>query len=79
MKYWFGRPDKNGNPIEIYHHSDPVCYIKNSLLEIYNKGLGLNCYNSNEISLAEWALQNIEVFKDSIPVPINGTLLRVTG
>ncbi|HHW30258.1 MAG TPA: hypothetical protein GXX20_01070 [Clostridiaceae bacterium] len=38
---------------------------------MYNKGLDLNYYNADEIRLAEWALENVEVFKDSIPVPIS--------
>ncbi|WP_069651031.1 aminoglycoside phosphotransferase family protein [Caloranaerobacter ferrireducens] len=68
---YFGRPDCNGNPIEIFHHTDPVYYIKKSLIDLYEKGKKLNCFNSKESFLAEWAIENVDIFKSTHPVPIS--------
>ncbi|MCM3700537.1 aminoglycoside phosphotransferase family protein [Paenibacillus macerans] len=68
---WFGRPDKNGNPIEIYSENDPVIYVYNSMTEIFNYCMQANLLAIHEIELFEWASKNVDVFKGSKPVPIS--------
>lgn len=68
---WFGRPDKDGAPIELNHHFDPVTYIHNSMEETYTKCSQSNLLDQDEIMLVEWALENTSVFTDSLPVPVS--------
>lgn len=68
---WFGRPDKDGNPIELYHHADPVVYIRSTLEDMAGKCMELNLLQPAELELLEWALQNAGVFEGSKPVPIS--------
>lgn len=68
---YFGRPDCNGNPIEIYHHEDPIHYLTYNLNEILKKGKESSCFDKWEIELGKWALEHIYLFKNSIPRAIN--------
>ena len=64
---YFGRPDCNGNPIEIFSHSDPVYYLNHSIIEALEKGKELNCFENREIQLGEWVLKNTHLFQDCVP------------
>lgn len=64
---YFGRPDNEGNPIEIYHSNDPVDYMQHSIIDALDKGKEINCFDSRELSLAKWALDNISSFESFIP------------
>lgn len=64
---FFGRPDCEGNPIEIFHHENPVYYYRQSILQSYNKGKKIGCFKSHEIDLAEWAVKNADVFENEYP------------
>lgn len=64
---YFGRPDCRGNPIEIFYHTDPVCYMQQSILGPIEQGEKLDCFDRKEENLAEWALERAEIFKDSTP------------
>ncbi|ETT63198.1 aminoglycoside phosphotransferase [Paenibacillus sp. FSL R7-277] len=68
---WFGRPDINGNPIELSHNEDPVNYVSSSIREVTARCMEENLLQSSEISLTDWALQNVHVFRHSRPVPIS--------
>jgi hypothetical protein len=68
---WFGRPDKNGNPIELYHNADPVQYISNSIIDICKRCTQEGLLQSSEIELTHWALQNTQIFEPAKPVPIS--------
>lgn len=68
---WFGRPDKDGAPIELNHYFDPVTYIHDSMEETFAKCTLNNLLDLDEIKLVNWALNNTSVFKDSQPVPVN--------
>ncbi|APB70303.1 aminoglycoside phosphotransferase family protein [Paenibacillus polymyxa] len=68
---WFGRPDKYGSPIELYHHRDPVNYVNNSIRDIANKCIQEGLLESSEVELLEWAFQNMEIFEHTKPVPIS--------
>ncbi|AIQ51924.1 phosphotransferase [Paenibacillus sp. FSL R7-0331] len=68
---WFGRPDQNGQPIELFHHTDPVIYIRQSLSD-----LGTKCKEAALLQTAEaegliWALENADVFAGARPVPVS--------
>lgn len=68
---WFGRPDREGNPIELYHHTDPVIYIRDTLLDFHGKCMEAQLLQPSEIELLQWALQHVDVFEGSKPVPIS--------
>lgn len=68
---YFGRPDCNGNPIEIFHHHDPVYYMHHSILEAFNRGKELGCLNNKETKLAEWAIENADLFQNSVPLAVS--------
>ncbi len=68
---WFGRPDKDGNPIELYHHRNPVNYITNSIRDIANLCIQEGWLDPFEVELMEWTIQNVEVFEYTKPVPIS--------
>lgn len=68
---WFGRPDQDGHPIELFHHTDPVIYIRKSLND-----LGTKCQDANLLQPAEeeglkWALEQADVFAGAKPVPVS--------
>lgn len=68
---WFGRPDINGNPIELSHNEDPVNYVSNSIREVTARCMEEDLLQSSEIALTDWALQNAQIFRHSKPVPIS--------
>lgn len=68
---WFGRPDKDGKPIELFYHTDPVVYIRDTLLDFSDKCREVRLLQPSEIDLLEWALQHVEVFEGSKPVAIS--------
>lgn len=68
---YFGRPDCNGNPIEIFSHSDPVYYLRHSLIEALEKGKELGCFSNRELQLGEWALENAQIFQECVPRAVN--------
>lgn len=68
---WFGRPDKDGAPIELNCYHDPVTYIRSSIEETYTHCITNHSLDQDEIQLVEWALENATVFKDSKPVPVS--------
>lgn len=67
---WFGRPDQKGSPLKD-KIDDPVTAIKNDFLRWYTKALDLQCLENTEVTLCEWALANLSVFADELPLPIN--------
>jgi hypothetical protein len=67
---WFGRPDLNGLPFKD-RIDDPVIAMKNGFMRWYTKALDLKCLDKPEVTLAEWALENLNIFADEIPLPIN--------
>jgi len=67
---WFGRPDQNGLPLND-RIDDPVIAMKNNFLRWYTKALDFRCLDKAEIALGEWALANIHIFADEVPLPIN--------
>ncbi len=66
---FFGRPDIDGNPIEIYHSQDPVEYYEMAIKEALNHGKLKGYYNTKELLLGEWALNNSCIFKNEMPRP----------
>jgi len=64
---YFGRPDNEGNPIEIYCHNDPVVYFQESIHNSIHKGAEMGIYTEHEIKLSEWALRNAGMFKGTKP------------
>ncbi|MEF2965817.1 aminoglycoside phosphotransferase family protein [Paenibacillus sp. M1] len=68
---WFGRPDKDGNPIELYHHSDPVEYVSNAISDLAIKCAQNGLLAPPEAELAEWASQHASAFEHSKPVPVS--------
>ncbi len=68
---WFGRPDKDGNPIELFHHRDPVNYVNKSISDIASKCIQEGLLESSEVELLDWALQNVDAFEYTKPVPIS--------
>ncbi|WP_187355428.1 aminoglycoside phosphotransferase family protein [Paenibacillus tengchongensis] len=67
---WFGRPDKDGNPLELFHHADPVIYIRHTLEELAAGCRKDRLLQPQEQQLADWALDNAGVFTGAKPVPI---------
>ncbi|MDF9842314.1 MULTISPECIES: aminoglycoside phosphotransferase family protein [unclassified Paenibacillus] len=68
---WFGRPDQNGKPIELYHHSEPVTYIRQSLTDLGSQCLAANLLEPAEEQCLEWALAQAAVFAGAKPVPVS--------
>lgn len=68
---WFGRPDKDGNPLELYYHGNPVNYVSKSISDIANRSMQEGLLEPSEIELLEWALQNVKVFEHTKIVPIS--------
>lgn len=48
---WFGRPDKDGNPIELFHHNDSVVYIHQSITDNFHSCAQLDLLESSEMKL----------------------------
>ncbi|WP_162551077.1 aminoglycoside phosphotransferase family protein [Paenibacillus tepidiphilus] len=67
---WFGRPDKDGNPLELFHHRDPVVYIRHTLEELADGCRQEELLQPQEQKLADWALAHVDVFAGAQPVPI---------
>ncbi|UQZ35965.1 hypothetical protein C2I18_21980 [Paenibacillus sp. PK3_47] len=76
---WFGRPDLNGNPVEVYRHTDPVTYIRSTLSEIIFKCREKQLLLPNELEQAEWALRILVFLKAAGPYPSTGIQHPVTG
>jgi aminoglycoside phosphotransferase len=68
---WFGRPDKDGNPIELSHNGNPVAYVHDAVLDLAGKCREQALLGPSEAELAEWALPHTDVFAGSMPVPIS--------
>ncbi|AIQ46325.1 hypothetical protein R70723_10885 [Paenibacillus sp. FSL R7-0273] len=68
---WFGRPDQNGQPIELFHHSDPVTYIRQSLSDLGGKCLEADLLEPAEEVSLHWAMEQAEVFAGAKPVPVS--------
>ena len=67
---WFGIPNSEGRPLG-EHHSDPVEYMRADLNRWFSRALRLNCLSKSELKLARWALENLGVFSQEPPIPIN--------
>lgn len=68
---WFGRPDADGNPIELYSHRDPVVYVLHSLEEISGACMDADLLDPHEIGLSRWSIEHAGVFRGSRPVPVS--------
>lgn len=68
---WFGRPDQDGNPIELFHHHDPVAYITRSLTDISGLCADAGVLEPKRRELLEWALDHSYAFEGEKPVPIS--------
>ncbi|MFM9331220.1 aminoglycoside phosphotransferase family protein [Paenibacillus mesotrionivorans] len=68
---WFGRPDKDGNPIELSHHRDPVKYVQTAVQELADSCRAQELLSPAEAELADWALRHTGVFENVKPVPIS--------
>ena len=66
---WFGRPDKDGNPLELYHAPDPVRYIEAALSDLHQKCGEGNLLDSGENALLVRAIGQADVFEGGYPVP----------
>jgi hypothetical protein len=68
---WFGRPDLNGNPIDLSPTKNSIYYVYDSIHETSNRCEEQNLLTSMEIELVQWALQNVKVFEHVKPAPIS--------
>ncbi|MNW23489.1 Phosphotransferase enzyme family protein [compost metagenome] len=68
---WFGPMDQVGNPLEAIPCKDPISYVTDSIRDVARECLGKGLLVPSEIELMEWALQNVEVFEHTQPVPVN--------
>lgn len=68
---WFGRPDQDGNPIELSHSRNPVTYVHDAIFDLSQKSRQASLLSSEESELADWALGNVNVFQQTKPVPIS--------
>ncbi len=68
---YFGRPDCAGKPIEIFHHEDPVYYMQQSILDALNGGKETQCFGLEELRLAEWALDRVDIFEGVVPCAVS--------
>ncbi|MEK4852492.1 aminoglycoside phosphotransferase family protein [Paenibacillus sp. FSL H7-0756] len=68
---WFGRPDQYGNPIELSHNADPVQYVADTIQDLTSQCVNEGLVQADELSLTDWALQNVHILRHSAPVPIS--------
>ncbi len=67
---WFGIPDSKGRPLS-EHYGEPVEYMRADFNRWFSKALTLDSLSKRELKLAHWALDNVSVFSQEPPIPIN--------